>query len=68
MDKKRKINILLTVIIALLVIFVVITSIVLYQRQKKLDDLKEKNEVVKPDEEGDIAENKIFLKNVIIFY
>lgn len=45
-----------------------ITSIVLYQRQKKLDDLKEKNEVVKPEEEGDMAENKIFLKNVIIFY
>ena len=51
-QKKNKMkNLLLGAGLVALILFVIITSIVLNSKNKKLNDLKENNEIAKPSEE-----------------
>ncbi len=68
MTKEKKTNILLVIGLVALIIIVIITSAVLYHKQKQLDDLNHKNEQVKPETPtAEDEENQIFLKNFEIF-
>jgi len=49
-NKEKLAKISTFIALAALILVVIITSIVLYQKQKYLEDLNEKNEIVKPDE------------------
>ncbi len=66
MDKTKIGKIALIVAFICVVLIVVITSIVLNNKRKQLDDLRKKNEIVKPVE-GEGEENQIFLKNLKFF-
>ena len=68
MEKEKRNKILIIAGLIALILIVVITSIILYQKKKELDDLKDKNDIVKPDENEEESDaNKIFLKNFEIF-
>lgn len=68
MSKEKKVNILLTVGLIVLIVVTIITSAVLYHKQKQLEDLNHKNDIVKPGEPpAEEGENQIFLKNFEIF-
>jgi len=68
LTKEKKTNILLVIGLVALIIIVIITSAVLYHKQKQLDDLNHKNEQVKPETPpAEDEENQIFLKNFEIF-
>ena len=67
MKKEKVLKISLWVGLAVLVLVVIITSIIVHQKNKELEDLKEKNEIVKPEEPLEKEENKIFFKNFEIF-
>ncbi|MCI8555039.1 MAG: hypothetical protein HFI85_00485 [Clostridia bacterium] len=60
MNKEKLAKISIFIALAALILVVIITSIVLYQKQKYLEDLNEKNEIVKPgeDEDKDEEDNK----------
>ena len=59
MNKEKTTKILIIAMLTILILLVVITSIILHQKQKKLDDLNNKNEIVKPDPTPEIEENII---------
>lgn len=65
--KQKLINILVWTALAVLVVVVIITGIILHTKKKELADLKDKNEIVSPEGTSNIEENKIFLKNFVIF-
>ena len=71
MKKEKWINILIWGGLAILVLAVVVTSIILHYKNKKLKDLKDKNEIVQPAKQEKIPTNlenqKIFFKNFAIF-
>lgn len=67
MKKQKLINILVWTALAVLVVVVIITGIILHTKKKELADLKDKNEIVSPEGTSNIEENKIFLKNFVIF-
>ena len=67
MKNQKLINIAVWSIIGALVFVVIVTGIILHSKQKKLDDLKQKNEIVTPQEGQETKEIKIFLKNFEIF-
>ena len=67
MKKQKLINVLVWSALAVLVIVVIITGIILHTKKKELADLKDKNEIVSPEGTSNIEENKIFLKNFVIF-
>ncbi len=50
MNKEKLAKISIFIALAALIFVVIITSIVLYQKKKYLEDLNDKNEIVKPDE------------------
>ncbi len=50
MNKEKLAKISIFIALAALILVVIITSIVLYQKKKYLEDLNDKNEIVKPDE------------------
>lgn len=52
MEEKRKkmINWLLAIGLTVLILFVVITGSVLHKKKKELDDINNKNDIVKPSE------------------
>ena len=49
MNKEKLAKISIFIALAALILVVIITSIVLYQKKKYLEDLNDKNEIVKPD-------------------
>lgn len=51
----------------MLVLVVVITSIILHYKNEKLNDLKDKNEIVSPEKDAEIGNSKIIFKNFAIF-
>lgn len=64
-------NILMYCLLAALVIVVIVTAIVLNAKKNKLENLKKANDEIEknlPPKNNNDKENKIFLKNVIIFY
>lgn len=67
MKKQKWINIALWGGLALLILVVIITAMILHSKRQKLDDLKDKNDIVKPEEGANLQENKIFFKNFEIF-
>ena len=71
LKKEKWINILIWGGLAILVLAVVVTSIILHYKNKKLKDLKDKNEIVQPAKQEKIPTNlenqKIFFKNFAIF-
>ena len=67
MKKGKALSIAIYVGLAILVAVVVVTSIIIHSKRKKLEDLKDKNEAIKPDESQSPKENKIFFKNFAIF-
>lgn len=67
MKNQKLINIAIWSTLAVLVAVVIITGIILHSKKQKLDDLKDKNEIVTPEESDEIQENKIFFKNFEIF-
>ncbi len=54
--KKKTIKWLIIIGLIVLVTFVIITSIIIYNQQKKLDDLKDKNEQIIQETKKDIFE------------
>lgn len=67
MKKGKKINISIWVGLSILVLVVIITSIILHFKRQELEEIKDKNEIVTPDSNITMQENKIFLKNFEIF-
>lgn len=67
MKKGKKINISIWVGLSILVLVVIITSIILHFKRQELKEIKDKNEIVTPDSNITMQENKIFLKNFEIF-
>ena len=67
MKKDKWINYLIWGGLGVLILVVVITSIVLHSKKGQLEDLKDKNEIVSPEETVKFEENKIFSKNFAIF-
>lgn len=67
MKKSKALSITIYVCLAILVAVVIATSIILHSKRKKLNDLKDKNQDISPDEGHEIQENKIFFKNFAIF-
>ena len=51
----------------LVIAFAITTTIILNDRQKKLAQLEEENEKIKPDEEASLSDEKIIFKNFEIF-
>ena len=58
MNKEKLAKISIFIALAALILVVIITSIVLYQKQKYLEDLKHKNEIVKPDDKEENEEEE----------
>ncbi len=69
MDKEKGIRIFVIVALIAVILFAVITSIVLESKRKKLEDLNDKNDIVKPTEKPEskiiISENLIEIKTRI---
>lgn len=65
-NKKRKVNNwLIGIGLAILILFVVITSIVINYKQNEYNDIKDKNDQIEeqlPSGEGDNLEEAIFIK------
>ena len=69
LNKEKKVKIIIWVLLALLILFVIITSIILNYKAKKLEDITKKNDAIKPmPSNGELKANKIFFKNIVIFY
>lgn len=67
MQKEKIVKIGIWVALLVVVAVAVITSIILHSKKEKLEDLKNKNDLVKPEESVNLKENKIILKNFEIF-
>ena len=70
MNKEKLAKISIFIALAALILVVIITSIVLYQKQKYLEDLNEKNEIVKPgeDEDKDEEDNKSETMSCLFYF
>ena len=70
LKKAKWANVVLWGSLAVLVMVVVATSIILHTKRKELEDLKNKNDIIKPEEEVVVClkmeNNKIFFKNFVI--
>lgn len=67
MRKEKIIKISVWVVLTALVAVVIVTSIILHSKNKELEDLKNKNDMVSPSQSDENQENKIILKNFEIF-
>ena len=72
MKKNKILNILMYCLLAALIVVVIVTAIVLNAKRNKLEKLKKANDEIEkklpPTNGNEQSENKIFFKNIIIFY
>lgn len=59
MNKEKGIKIFVIVMLIVVILFAVITSIILEDKRKKLEEINNKNEIVKPIEKPDDKEKTI---------